>query len=65
MKNRERGILTGLAGESDQGAVARGVRPVEPFGMAADVDALVASRKAGGPSIDASVATDDDEDEEN
>jgi uncharacterized protein YcbK (DUF882 family) len=40
-RNRERGIMGDLALKSDQAALARGERPIEPFGVAPDVDAAL------------------------
>jgi uncharacterized protein YcbK (DUF882 family) len=60
MKNRERGILGDLAAKSDAAAVARGRTPIEPYGVATDVDAALRARGMAG----ASAQTDDDEDED-
>ena len=61
MRNRERGILGDLAARSDAAAVARGQTPVEPFGVATDVDAALRARgMAAAPTM-----SDDDEDDEN
>jgi hypothetical protein len=61
MKNRERGILGDLAAKSDAAAAARGQAPIEPFGVATDVDAALRARgMASAPA-----ASEDDEDDEN
>jgi len=61
MKNRERGILGDLAAKSDAAAAARGQAPVEPFGLATDVDAALRARgMASAPA-----GSDEDEDDEN
>jgi uncharacterized protein YcbK (DUF882 family) len=61
MKNRERGILGDLAAKSDAAAAARGQAPIEPFGVATDVDAALRARgMASAPA-----GSDDDEDDEN
>jgi uncharacterized protein YcbK (DUF882 family) len=61
MRNRERGILGDLAAKSDAAAVARGQTPIEPFGVATDVDAALRARgMAAAPT-----QSDDDEDDEN
>jgi uncharacterized protein YcbK (DUF882 family) len=61
MKNRERGILGELAAKSDAAAAARGQAPIEPFGVATDVDAALRARgMATGPA-----GSDEDEDDEN
>jgi uncharacterized protein YcbK (DUF882 family) len=56
-RNRERGILGDLAAWSDQQALRRGERPIEPFEIASDVDAALRAHAAHGPS-----EVDDDED---
>jgi uncharacterized protein YcbK (DUF882 family) len=61
MRNRERGILGDLAAKSDAAALARGQAPVEPFGVATDVDAALRAR---GMAL-APAMSDDDEDDEN
>jgi uncharacterized protein YcbK (DUF882 family) len=59
-KNRERGILLGLATSSDAAAIARGQVPVEPFALGTDVEAAVRSLDvAAGPA-----APEDEEEEE-
>jgi uncharacterized protein YcbK (DUF882 family) len=60
MRNRERSILGDLATRSDGAALARGQRPIEPFGVSTDVDAALRARAAAT----ASAATDDDEDDD-
>lgn len=60
MKNRERGILGDLAAKSDAAAVARGRTPIEPYGVATDVDAALRAR---GLAV-ASQQTEDDEDDD-
>jgi uncharacterized protein YcbK (DUF882 family) len=62
MKNRERGIMGDVAEKSDADALARGQAPVEPFLVAADVDAALRARGAPGS---APTAADEEEDEEN
>jgi len=62
MRNRERGILGDLAAKSDAAAVARGQTPIEPFGVATDVDAALRAR---GIAAGAPTQSDDDEDDEN
>jgi uncharacterized protein YcbK (DUF882 family) len=61
MKNRERGILGDLAAKSDAAALASGRAPIEPFGVATDVDAALRAR--GLPA--ATGAAEEDEDDEN
>ena len=61
MKNRERGILGDLAAKSDAAAAARGQAPIEPFGVATDVDAALRARGMAS----AAAGSDDDEDDEN
>jgi uncharacterized protein YcbK (DUF882 family) len=61
MKNRERGIFGDLAAKSDAAAVARGQTPIEPFGVATDVDAAMRARGLAS----AAAPPDDDEDDEN
>jgi uncharacterized protein YcbK (DUF882 family) len=61
MKNRERGILGDLASRGDASAVARGQAPIEPFGLATDVD--TALRHLGVASTVPS--EDEDDDDEN
>jgi uncharacterized protein YcbK (DUF882 family) len=56
-KNREHGILPDLALRSDRDATARGDRPIEPFGVAPDVDAALRAR---GPVV---AQPDDDDDD--
>jgi hypothetical protein len=60
MRNRERSILGDLAARNDGAAVARGQRPIEPFGVSTDVDAALRARAAAT----ASAANDDDEDDD-
>ncbi len=60
MKNRERGILGDLAARSDAAATARGQAPIEPFGVATDVDAALRARGLSG----APAGADDDEDDD-
>jgi len=60
MKNRERGILGDLAAKSDAAAVARGRAPIEPYGVATDVDAALRAR---GMAV-ASAQAEEDEDED-
>ena len=60
-RNRERGILSGLAAKSDAEALARGEQPLRPFSIAFDVDAALRARApAQSPSDD----DDEDTDEE-
>lgn len=61
MKNRERGILGDLAATSDAAAAARGQAPIEPFGLATDVDAALRARGL----VAAPPTAEDDEDDEN
>jgi uncharacterized protein YcbK (DUF882 family) len=60
MKNRERGILGELAAKSDAAAVASGRAPIEPYGLAMDVDAALRAR---GMAV-ASAQAEEDEDED-
>jgi uncharacterized protein YcbK (DUF882 family) len=62
MRNRERGILGDLAAKNDAAAIARGQTPIEPFGIARNVDAVL---KARASAATASVSNDDDDDDEN
>jgi uncharacterized protein YcbK (DUF882 family) len=59
-KNRERGILGGLAAKSDASATERGQAPIEPFFVSLDVDAALRVRGVAPPAG----SPDDDEDEE-
>jgi uncharacterized protein YcbK (DUF882 family) len=59
-KNRESGILGDLASRSDAAALARGQAPVEPFGLATDVDQALRAR-----GVTATAVADEEEDEEN
>lgn len=61
MKNRERGILGDLASRSDAAAAARGQTPIEPFGLATDVDTALRSLGAAA----ATAPSEEDEDDEN
>jgi len=61
MKNRERGILGDLAARSDAAALARGQLPIEPYGVATDVDAALRARGV----VQGAAQPDDDEDEDN
>jgi uncharacterized protein YcbK (DUF882 family) len=60
MRNRERSILGDLAARSDNAALARGDRPIEPFLVSTDVDAALRARAAASTSVTA----DDDEDDD-
>jgi uncharacterized protein YcbK (DUF882 family) len=60
-KNRESAIFGELAAKGDAAALARGQAPIEPFDVAADVDAALRAR---GMPVEATT-TDDEEDEEN
>ncbi|MDP8999678.1 MAG: DUF882 domain-containing protein [Myxococcota bacterium] len=61
MRNRERGILGELAAKSDALALARGQVPIEPFGVATNVDAALQARGMNAP---ATSAPEEEEDEE-
>jgi len=63
MKNRERGILADVAAKSDAAALARGQPPVEPFGVATDVDAVLRARGVANAPLPG--YPEEDEDEEN
>jgi uncharacterized protein YcbK (DUF882 family) len=56
-RNRERGILGDVAAWSDQQALRRGQKPIEPFDIATNVDAILRARAA------AAAATDQDDDD--
>jgi uncharacterized protein YcbK (DUF882 family) len=58
MRNRERGILGDLAAKSDAAALERGKVPIEPFGVATNVDTALLARGM------ASVAPPADEEED-
>jgi uncharacterized protein YcbK (DUF882 family) len=60
MRNRELGILTDLAAKNDEAARARGETPVEPFGIATNVDDALDTRERGGSVA----AAQDDEDDD-
>ncbi|HEY3816169.1 MAG TPA: DUF882 domain-containing protein [Polyangiaceae bacterium] len=60
MRNRELGILSDLAAKNDEAARARGVAPVEPFGIATNVDDALDTRERAGSVA----AAQDDEDED-
>lgn len=62
MKNRERGILGDLAAKSDAAAVARGRAPIEPYGVATDVDAALRARGMAVASSQPPLDEDEDED---
>jgi uncharacterized protein YcbK (DUF882 family) len=62
MRNRERGILGDLAARCDAAALARGQTPVEPFGIAKNVDAALQARAAAAA---ATAPNEEDDDEEN
>lgn len=57
-RNRERGILGDLAQKSDAQALARGERPIGPYGLSFDVDAAL-GRAAGPAAIPAGTEEDD------
>jgi uncharacterized protein YcbK (DUF882 family) len=59
-RNRERSILGDLAARNDGAALARGQRPVEPFGVSTDVDAALRARTAATASATADEDEDDD-----
>jgi len=60
-RNRERGILAGLAAKSDAEALARGEQPLRPFAIAPDVDAALRARMPlPVPSEEDDEDTDDD-----
>jgi uncharacterized protein YcbK (DUF882 family) len=59
-RNRESSILGELAARGDAAALARGQAPIEPFGVATDVDAALRAR---GLPVEATT-TDDEEDED-
>jgi uncharacterized protein YcbK (DUF882 family) len=63
MKNREKGILGDIAAKSDADALARGQAPIEPFGVATNVDATLRAR--GAVAAAPTPPPEEDEDEEN
>ena len=60
MRNRELGILGDLAAQNDAAARARGETPIEPFGIATNVDDALDTRERSGSVA----AGQDDEDDE-
>jgi uncharacterized protein YcbK (DUF882 family) len=62
MRNRERCILGDLAARCDAAALARGQAPVEPFGIARNVDAAL---QALAMTAATTAPGEEDEDEEN
>lgn len=60
-RSRSRGILADLAAKSDAQALARGEKPVDPFAIGSDVDAVLA-KSAPQSSPSAAPSEDDDED---
>ncbi len=56
-KNRTRGILADLAAKSDQQAIARGDKPVSPFHVGSDCDAVI-----GGTAVASSAPAAEDDD---
>ncbi len=58
-RNRERGILGDLAQKSDAQAIARGERPIGPYGLSFDIDGAL-GRAAGHPAQPAPAAEEDD-----
>jgi uncharacterized protein YcbK (DUF882 family) len=61
-KNRTRGILGDLAARADARAVERGERPIGPFVVARDVDALLAAEASASATPSAAPGEDDDVD---
>jgi uncharacterized protein YcbK (DUF882 family) len=61
MKNKESCILPEIATQGDAAAVARGQAPIEPFGLATDVDAALRAR--GAPAAPA-LSDEEEEDED-
>jgi uncharacterized protein YcbK (DUF882 family) len=61
MKNKESCIFPDVAAQGDVAAEARGQAPIEPFGVAMDVDAALHAR---GVAASPPLADDDEEDED-